>query len=220
MTADNVTLSITKEQLSQLPLVEFQGQIHIIDSVADAQEAINLLSEAGVVGFDTETKPSFKKGRTNTVSLIQISTDNDCYLFRINKFGFAQCLIGFMQNPSIIKVGLSLRDDFHVLHRLSPFEPQSFIDLQPFVADYCISDASLQKIYAIIFGARISKSQRLSNWEAESLTEQQQSYASIDAWACLRIYRHLKSGKFNPRLSPYHPDSNENDDKIIISTQN
>lgn len=220
MSVDNITLSITKEQLSQLPLVEFQGQIHIIDSASDAKQAIDRLSTAGIVGFDTETKPSFKKGRTNIVSLIQISTESDCYLFRINKFGFTLPLVDFIQNPDVTKIGLSLRDDFHVLHRLAPFEPQSFIELQTFVADYCISDASLQKIYAIIFGRRISKSQRLSNWEAESLTVQQQSYASIDAWACLRIYRHLKSGLFNPRQSPYHPDANENSDKIIISAQN
>ncbi len=210
MNINELKLSIAKEQLAQLPVVVYTGLIRVINTEEEAIAAIESLRKVKIVGFDTETKPSFKKGRTNTVSLIQISDGACCYLFRINKFGFAKCLVDFLQDPAVKKIGLSLRDDFHVLHRLSPFEPQSFVDLQSFVSDYCITDASLQKIFAVIFGQRISKSQRLSNWEADSLSEQQQTYASIDAWACLKIYNHLISGHFNPQQSPYVAQTAEN----------
>ncbi len=203
MNIEQVSISITKEQLSQLPVVSYPGKIQIINTDSEAVDAFKQILMSKTVGIDTETRPSFKKGHINSVALIQIATEHCCYLFRISKFGLTQCLVDFLQNTRITKIGLSLRDDFHVLHRLAPFEPQAFIDLQAFVKNYSITDASLQKIFAIIFGQRISKHQRLSNWEADTLTPQQQQYASIDAWACLQIYKHLKTGKFNPGRSPY-----------------
>lgn len=196
-------ISITKEQLASLPTVSFPGQITVIDTVEDAETALRQLRLHTVVGFDTETKPSFRKGRTNMVSLIQISTDSHCYLFRLNHIGLCECIREFIEDPAVIKIGLSLKDDFHVMHKLAEFTPAGFVDLQAFVKQYEIADCSLQKIYGIIFNQRISKSQRLSNWEADNLTQSQQIYASIDAWACLKIYNHLNSGNFNPNLSPY-----------------
>ena len=109
----------------------------------------------------------------------------------------------FLENGDVNKIGLSLKDDFHSLAKLAEFEPQGFIELQSFVKDYQISDNSLQKIYGIIFNQRISKNQRLTNWEASELTESQQHYAAIDAWACQRIYNHLRAGNFHPETSPY-----------------
>lgn len=196
-------ITINKEQLASLPIVGFPGDITVIDTADDAISALRQLRMSPVVGFDTETKPSFRKGRTNTVSLIQISTDSHCYLFRLNHIGLCDCIREFIEDPSIIKIGLSLKDDFHVMHKLAEFSPAGFIDLQEFVKQYGIIDCSLQKIYGIIFNQRISKSQRLSNWEADNLTQSQQVYASIDAWACLKIYNHLKSGNYNPATSPY-----------------
>ena len=198
-----INISISKEKLSGLPTVNFTGSISVIENLEAAKAALHFLSNQTLVGFDTETRPSFRKGRSNKVSLIQISTINHCFLFRINKLGFIDELKEFIENNNIKKVGLSLKDDFNVLHKVSEFTPQGFIDLQAFVKQYNIIDCSLQKIYAIIFNGRISKSQRLSNWEAERLTAGQQTYASIDAWACLRIYRHLTAGEFNPLKSPY-----------------
>lgn len=198
-----INISITKDKLSELPTVNFAGRISVIENETSAKDALHFLSNQKIVGFDTETRPSFRKGRSNKVSLIQISTINHCFLFRINKLGFIDELKNFIENSDVKKVGLSLKDDFNVLHKVSEFTPQGFIDLQAFVKQYNIIDCSLQKIYAIIFNERISKSQRLSNWEADQLTAGQQSYASIDAWACLRIYRHLTAGEFNPLMSPY-----------------
>ncbi|MDE5786138.1 MAG: 3'-5' exonuclease domain-containing protein 2 [Duncaniella sp.] len=203
MSSRNYSISITKEQLAELPLVEFPGAITVLESLPDAIAALRFLSTQSIVGFDTETKPNFRKGQCNTVSLIQISTDDHSFLFRLNKLGFFDEMKKFLECNTTTKVGLSLKDDFHVLHKLSPFEPGGFIDLQDVVKNYDITDSSLQKVYGIIFNGRISKSKRLSNWEAPSLSESQQVYASIDAWACLRIYHSLRDGDFNPALSPY-----------------
>ncbi len=196
-------ISISKAQLSELPTVSYTGYISVIDTEEAAKSALFFLNNQKIVGFDTETRPSFRKGISNNVSLVQISTMNHSFLFRINKLGFTDELINFIENPNITKIGLSLKDDFAVLRKIASFEPKGFIELQSFVKNYHIVDCSLQKIYAIIFNERISKSQRLSNWEADALSAGQQTYASIDSWACLRIYLHLKNGKFEPLNSIY-----------------
>ena len=204
MDINQYSISISKEELSVLPTVEFPGKITVLDNVGDARAALRYLRKCGTVG--TETKPNFRKGQTNTVSLIQISTLDHSFLFRLNKLGFFQEMREFMETDDVVKVGLSLRDDFHVLHRIAAFEPQNFVDLQAVVKTFRISDSSLQKIYGILFSGRISKSQRLSNWEAAELSPGQQNYASIDAWACLRIYNLLTDGGFDPAESAYlHP---------------
>ena len=198
------TIAISKESIAEMPNVTFSGNITVVDTPLIAKRALMELSAARVVGFDTETRPSFHKGRMHNVSLMQLSTDEHCYLFRINRLGISEGLKNFLEDPEIIKIGLSVHDDFSVMRRLSPeLYPQGFIDLQEYVKYFHISDISLQKVYAIVFGERISKTQRLSNWEADVLTEAQQTYAAIDAWACLKLYRQLRSGAFRPDESPY-----------------
>lgn len=198
-----VALSISKEELSELPTVVYPGEIIVINTAEEAKAALEVISGYSVIGFDTETKPSFKKGYTNKVALIQIATDDACYLFRINKFGLIDEIIDLFQNTNVLKVGLSLRDDYMVMHKSREFGHENFIDLQNFVRSYGISDSSLQKIYGIVFNGRISKGQRLSNWEAETLSPSQQMYAAIDAWACLKIYQSLVSEEFDMEKSPY-----------------
>ena len=205
-----IKISISKEQLSSLDRVSFNGKIHVIDTLPKVDKALSELKEASTLGFDTETRPSFKKGVSHNVALMQISTMDDCYLFRINKIGMPDSLRSFLENEKITKVGLSLKDDFGVIHKGYDANMSGFIDLQKIVPQYNISDASLQKIYAILFGKRISKGQRLSNWEAETLTEAQQEYAAIDAWACLKIYYYLESQTFKPEESKYIVEENEN----------
>lgn len=199
----DIRISIDKTLIGDMPLVTFPGKITVADTPGKVAEAVAILSNEKIVGFDTETRPSFKKGQTNNVALMQISTSSHCYLLRVNITGITEPLRNFIENPDINKIGLSLKDDFSVMHRSNDFNPASFIDLQNIVKQYCICDLGLQRIYAILFGERISKHQRLTNWEAETLTEKQQIYASIDAWACLRIYHHLTSGLFNPEECPY-----------------
>ena len=184
-------LTITKEQLAELPKETFDGKIIVVDHEEEVAEAVAHLSNHRAIGFDTETKPSFKRGQNHKVALMQLATHEVCYLFRLNRIGYPKELVQLMSNPNIKKIGLSLRDDFAAIRQRSVRKPENFIDLQLFVDKFGIDDNSLQKIYALLFGKKISKSQRLSNWEAPQLTPAQQAYAAIDAWACLRIYNHL-----------------------------
>lgn len=187
-------MRITKDELAELETEVYDGKIHVIDRADQVSDAVGKLSTADALGFDTETKPSFKKGKTNKVALLQLATEDECYLFRLNKIGYPKELEELMCDDNIKKIGLSLRDDFSALSKRTGNRPQNFVDLQQFVDGYGIEDNSLQKIYAIVFNKKISKRQRLSNWEAEELDAAQQSYAAIDAWACLRIYNHLTKG--------------------------
>ncbi len=191
--AEHALQTITKEEISILPVEEFAGRIIVIQTKAEADKAVEYLMKYDLVGFDTETRPSFKKGQYYKVSLIQISTDDTCFLFRLNYIGFPESLKQFVSSPEVTKIGLSLRDDFGALRKRSSVEPVNFIDLQSIVGSYGIDAASLQKIYAILFKKKISKGQRLSNWEADVLTEPQKKYAALDAWACLTIYKHLNN---------------------------
>ncbi len=184
-------ITITKQQIAELEKEVFSGNIYIIDCKEDVEDAVAFLSTKSALGFDTETKPAFKRGQINNVALLQLSTENECFLFRLNKIGYPDLLEELICNHTVKKIGLSLRDDFAALSKRTGRKPENFIDLQLFVDKFGIEDNSLQKIYAIIFGKKISKNQRLSNWEAAELSPAQQSYAAIDAWACLRIYKHL-----------------------------
>ena len=196
-------ISIEKTDIQRMPQVMFPGDIHVIDSIYHVKEAVRVLSNSPLVGFDTETKPSFRKGVVHKTALIQISTLDECFLFRSCKIGMPDVLAQYLASAEHKKVGLSLHDDFKIMRKLSNMEPAGFIDLQDVVGDYCITDISLQKIYAILFGGKIAKGQQLTNWEAPELSAAQQNYGAVDAWACLKIYNYLSQGLFNPNLSPY-----------------
>ncbi len=197
-------ISIDKTSIQQMPQVMFPGDIHVIDSIFHVKEAVRVLMCHETVGFDTETRPSFRKGVVHKTALIQISTLDECFLFRTCKIGVPQDLAQYLADPSFKKVGLSLHDDFKIMSKFDNCsEPQGFIDLQDIVGQFCITDISLQKIYAILFNEKIAKGQQLTNWEAPELTPAQQNYSAVDAWACLKIYNYLKNGLFDPNLSPY-----------------
>lgn len=200
-------VTITKEELTSLPVATFTGKITLVDSEETAKKAIETLRKERIIGFDTETKPSFKRGQTNNVALLQLSSDTESYLFRLNHIGLPECVKNLLEDENLLKIGLSIHDDFHNLHRLYKLEPQSFIDLQNYVKQFRIIDNSLAKIYAILFDERISKGQRLTNWEADTLTVNQQAYAALDAIACVRIYNYLSENRFNPLKSKYLHDA-------------
>ncbi len=182
---------ITKEEVNQMPVVLFEGKITLVDDVLKIQPAIEELCKATIVGIDTETKPSFTRGTYHKVSLVQISTTDHCFLFRLNYIGLPTVLADFLADEKIMKIGLSLRDDLNGLNKLHKFRPGSCIDIQSIIKEFGILELGLQKIYAILFGKKISKSQRLTNWESQELTEQQLRYAATDAWASLEIYLQL-----------------------------
>ena len=196
-------VSIDKHVINEMPRVTFPGRIHIIDAVSQVKSAVNALRTSSIVGFDTETRPCFKRGERHSVALLQLSSETDAFLFRLNKTGIPAPLQQFLEDSTCMKVGLSTTDDFHQLTRICDIHPAGFVELQQLVKQYGIADMSLQKIYAILFQHKISKGQQLTNWESPSLTDAQQQYAAIDAWACLRIYNHLQAGAFVPEHSPY-----------------
>ena len=183
--------SISKEEMYELPLKAFEGEIYLVENEEDVLKAVSFLRDFEIIGFDTETRPSFKKGRINKVALLQLSSCKRAYLFRLNGNGLNSAIADLLADEKIVKVGVAVRDDLIALKKLKPFEPQSFVDLQPYVKKLGIQSFSLQKLAAIVLGFRISKSKRLSNWEAESLGIGQQKYAATDAWVSLEIYKKL-----------------------------
>lgn len=179
-----------------MPREVFEGKIFVVDSEEKLKEAIACLSTCKEIGFDTETRPNFSKKTHYKMALLQLSSDDKCFLVRLNKFDKMPVMLEeFLKNDSVKKIGLSLRDDFQGLHVVTTITPGNFIDLQKYVVQFGIEDMSLQKIYAIMFAKRISKRERLSNWENTDLTDKQKMYAAIDAWACLKIYRFLEMCK-------------------------
>ena len=177
-----------KMQLAQLPRVVFEGRIVVIDSEVEAKKAVRYLLSQSLLGFDTETRPTFRPGPMNRVALLQVATEDTCFLFRLNKMGLTPSLVQLLSDKDVTKIALSWRDDTNQLKRLGEVEMEGFIELQNYVSTFGIKDQSLQKLYANVFGQRISKAQQLTNWEADELTDAQTVYAATDAWACLRLY--------------------------------
>ena len=184
--------TIEKSTVATLPTVQFEGRIITIDTASDADKVAFALSREKAIGIDTETRPAFRTGVHHNVSLLQLSTADTCFLIRLCRTGLTDSLVALLENEEIKKIGVSLHDDSQALRKLRSFNPGGFIDLQKRVTAYGIEEMSLQKIYAIIFGKKISKNQRLTNWEADVLTDKQKMYAATDAWACLEIYNHLE----------------------------
>lgn len=178
-----------KTEILKLPVVEFQGKIVVVYSEKETRKAVDFLLSQPILGFDTETRPSFKKGSVHKVALMQVSTPEICFLFRLNQSGMTPDIIRLLEDTTVPKIGLSLNDDILSLHRNTEFTPGLFIDLQDHMREIGIEDLSLQKLYANIFGQRISKNQRLTNWEAQILSDRQKIYAATDAWACINLYR-------------------------------
>lgn len=181
-----------KTFIVSLPRFTFDGKIVVVQSERETRQAIDYLSHCDIVGFDTETRPSFQKGVVHKVALLQISSENICFLFRLCMTGLMPEVIRFLSDKNIIKVGLSLSDDFMMLKKRAVFTPGGFIDLQTYVREMGIEDQSLQKIYANLFHQRISKRAQLRNWEADVLDEAQKLYAATDAYACLKLYKELR----------------------------
>lgn len=181
-----------KKIIPNLPRTLFQGRIFTITTNSEAEKAIDYLMHQSILGFDTETRPAFRRGEQHQVALLQVSSPDTCFLFRLNYLGLADCIIRLLEDQTIEKVGLSLKDDFRNLQQRKKFNAGTFIELQEEVKELGIADGSLQKLYANLIGGHISKRQQLSNWEADILTEPQKLYAATDAWACIQIHEEVK----------------------------
>lgn len=183
--------SISNDELAVLPVAAYEGVIHLVESPEQLEVALEYLAKQTILGFDTETRPAFKKGQTFPVSLLQLSTSDQAFLFRINQTGLPIGLIKVLSSPKILKIGVAIRDDIKILQKIEAFKPSGFIELQDLVKTYGIENFSLKKLSAIILGFKISKSQRLTNWDAPELTEQQLVYGATDAWVSCEIYKKL-----------------------------
>ncbi len=190
-TVNNFTDKISNEDTANLPAIEFAGEIRIIDQERDIAEACKVLAAEPMIGFDTETRPSFRPGVTFRVSLLQLSTPRVCYLFRLNKIPLAKPILQLLENKQVMKIGADVAGDLRSLRQIRHFRDAGFIDLQSIAPQWGIGEKSLRKLSAIVLGQRVSKAQRLSNWEATTLTDKQQLYAATDAWVCIRIYEKL-----------------------------
>ncbi|MEG1405334.1 MAG: 3'-5' exonuclease [Alistipes sp.] len=183
---------ISNEETAALPAIEFKGPIRIIDEDRDVAEACKFLMQQPLLGFDTETRPSFRVGVTFRVSLLQLSTPTICYLFRLHKIHFDKAIIQLLESKQIIKIGADVAGDLRSLRQIRQFRDGGFVDLQSIASEWGIEEKSLRKLSAIVLNKRVSKAQRLSNWEATTLTDKQQIYAATDAWVCTRIYDDLQ----------------------------
>jgi len=203
-----------KKEIEGMPLVTFQGRIITVSTVKEAKKAVEYLLDAELLGIDTETRPTFKKGQSYKVSMLQVSTIDTCFLFRLNILGITDDIKRLLEDTTVPKIGLSLKDDILALRRRRQFKPGLYYDLQKHVREIGIEDLSLQKLYANIFGQKISKRQQLSNWNAENLDEKQKVYAATDAWACIMLYNELQrlieTGDFELIVVQDEPESDKN----------
>lgn len=181
-----------KADIASLPVVNFEGCIVVVVSEREAERAVRFLLSQPILGVDTETRPSFRRGDMHQVALLQVSGRDICFLFRLNYLGNSPAVCQLLEDKNVPKVGLSLRDDMMQLHRLMDFEEGLFIDLQNHVREIGVEDMSLQKLYANFFGQKISKRQQLTNWEHDVLSEKQKLYAATDAWSCIMLYEELE----------------------------
>lgn len=187
--------SISNEEVSALNAVQYLGEICVVNNPQSLSQACEYLAKQQIIGFDTETRPSFTSGVTNKVALLQLFGGDKCFLIRLNRVQISKQLTDILHNPNIIKVGAAVKNDIVGLNRLRHFTAGGFVDLQDIVEKYGIKDKSLRKISGIVLGMKVSKAQRLSNWEAKVLTPQQQLYAATDAWVCVEIYNKLLASK-------------------------
>lgn len=194
--------NIEADEVAAMPPVRFEGEVVVVDTAEDAVRACEDLLQYPLIGFDTETRPTFKAGPLNKVALLQLSTPHTCYLFRLCKMALVKPVIKVLESKTTVKIGADIGNDIKALQQLRHFRPDGFLDLQSIAGEWGVAEKSVRKMSAIILGQRVSKAQRLSNWEATSLTTAQCSYAATDAWVCLRMHEVLQKTDRNPLPVP------------------
>lgn len=202
MVRNRYAQNITPEEVISLAPVRFEGRIVVVENLETAEMACRDLMSHSVVGFDTETRPTFKPGALNKVALLQLSTPDTCYLIRLCRMALEKPILKVLESRKTVKVGADITNDIKALQQLRHFKPGGFVDLQLIASEWGIAEKSVRKLSAIVLGKRVSKAQRLTNWEAASLTDSQCSYAATDAWVCLRMYRALMETEKNPLPAP------------------
>lgn len=184
---------ITNDYIRELPLLAFEGEINVVEDEHTFNDAIELLRQESILGFDTEKKPTFRKGDYHPTAMVQLASMREAFLFRLNKIGYPQPLFDLMEDPDMIKLGISIDDDIRALKKLCPFKPSGFYDLNDIAKEIGVKHIGVKKLAAIFLDKRISKGQQTSNWEIEELSLAQRKYAATDAWICLRIHQELRA---------------------------
>lgn len=189
----NGSITITHEEIGALPLKTFNGKIILVTQPEKLHRIFDEIGEHKTIGFDTETRPSFKKGESHEVSLLQIALPAKVFIIRLNHTGLAKPILDFLENDQIIKAGVGIRDDIKALNKLARFHAGGFAELSLMAREAGLQVESVKKLTALLLGFRISKGSQTSNWESSTLTQKQLEYAATDAWVCLGIYNKLIS---------------------------
>lgn len=189
---EELRISITAEEINNLPLRTFQGKTNVVSNPEQLEKIVREIESHEVVGFDTETRPSFKKGQVYQVALLQLAIPNKVFLIRLNHTGVTEDLARLFSNPRIVKAGVGIRDDLKALQKLRAFDPVNCYDLSTLAKEAGLQVESVKKLTALLLGFRISKSAQTSNWEVVTFTQKQIEYAATDAWVCLKLYEKLK----------------------------
>lgn len=187
--------TITNEEINLMPVTTFTGRVIVADSAESLALAEQALMGAKIIGFDTETRPSFRKGVSYKTALLQLSTEDTAVLIRLQYVGLSAVITNILQSSKVLKIGAAIRDDIKGLQQFKRYQPAGFVDLQSIVHKWDIQELSVKKMAAIVLGVKVSKAQRLSNWEATQLTPSQIDYAAVDAWVCRQIYIELENTK-------------------------
>ncbi len=184
-------VAITKDEVMERPLASYPGEVHVLSTKGDINNAMSKINDYPFVGFDTEARPTFKKGQIRKISLIQIGTDDEVFLLRIKETGLLPSIVRFLESETIRKVGIGLEDDVQLLNKLARFNPGNFFDLNKEMKEIGAESIGARNLAAMILEIRISKSAQTSNWENEILSNKQVQYAATDAWICIEIYKKL-----------------------------
>ncbi len=184
---------ISKVEINLLSQLEYKGNIYLIEDHKTLRSVYKEIENYNYVGFDTESKPCFVKGEKNNVAMMQIAIPDAVFLFRLNKLGLTQELIDILENENISKVGVAIKNDAKALQSMKNYKPRNFLELPDLSSKIGIRVNGLRSLAAVILNGRISKSAKITNWEADILTDKQVVYAATDAWACLEMYEKIKN---------------------------
>lgn len=181
------SLRISTDEINSLPQLTFDKKVTLVRDSASLKYAVNIISNSSLIGFDTESRPAFKKGQHFPVSLVQIATEEEAFLFQLSFQPFDKNLADILSDNNIKKVGIATKDDIAKLKALYNFTPANFIDLAMIAKSKGIVQTGARALAARYMGCRLSKGAQRTNWSLPSLTERQISYAALDAWVCIQI---------------------------------
>jgi ribonuclease D len=186
-------LHITKAEINELPMGRYEGPVCLVRTSEEAEQAVQALEKETLLGFDTETRPAFRKGESYLPSLLQLAGKHEVYLFQLKQTGFTNGLCALLANPAITKAGVSIKDDLNDLRQLADFEPAGFVELATYAKRARIKNLGLRGLAALRLGFRISKKAQTSNWARQDLSEAQLTYAATDAWLGRELYLNLNA---------------------------